>query len=91
MYRCKFYAVVLFMVAWFIQAGCNGRSDWTQDQQDAFYDQCFSGTVNSFDPVMAENYCNCMLETIMKKYPDPESIDNITMEEMYSYAGDCFH
>lgn len=70
-------------------AACSSKATWSSEQKDAFFEMCYNGTASQFEPDVAENYCNCMLEKIMEKYPDPESIDDITMEEMHSYAFGC--
>ena len=39
--------------------------------------------------VTTENYCNCMLEKIMDKYPNPEDAAKIDIEWILSEAEDC--
>ncbi|MBP9189380.1 MAG: hypothetical protein KBF51_07560 [Chitinophagales bacterium] len=78
-----------FLVIISVFLGCKQQVNWSAEQQKAFYEICYDGTVENFDTVVAESYCKCMLAAIMEKYPDPESIENISTEEMEQYANDC--
>lgn len=65
-----------------------GDSEWPQDQQDAFVDNCILGAEQ--DPaVNAEEYCNCFLDKMMKKYPKPEDVENMDMGDMMEMAEKC--
>ncbi|HET8963866.1 MAG TPA: hypothetical protein VFM99_08210 [Chitinophagales bacterium] len=81
------YSIFLFIL--FVFSSCKQQVSWSAEQQNAFYEICYVGTVNNFDTIIAEAYCKCMLAAIMEKYPDPESIENISVEEMEQFANDC--
>lgn len=81
------YSISLFILLVF--SSCKQHASWSADQQNAFYEICYEGTVDNFDTIVAEAYCKCMLAAIMEKYPDPESIEDISVEEMGQFANDC--
>lgn len=80
---------ISFLIIISVFSSCKQKVSWSADQQNAFYEICYAGTVENFDTVVAESYCKCMLAAIMEKYPDPESIENISTAEMEQFANDC--
>lgn len=85
--KLTFYLTI--PIALSVLTGCSSLNAWSEEQQNAFFSTCYKGTAENFDPDDAEAYCKCMLEHIMEIYPDPESIDAISEEEMDKYARNC--
>ncbi len=67
---------------------CGKRNKWIEKDKKEFLGVCISEA--SVNPgIVAESYCNCMLEKIMAKYPDPKDVDKISMAEVTQWAQDC--
>ena len=56
---------------------------WPEDEQRAFMENCVIEGVTTVD------YCSCMLEKVLKRYPEPEDALNMDMEWMMKEAQDC--
>jgi hypothetical protein len=62
---------------------------WPQQEIKAFRESCFENAKNGIGEEGALKYCECMLEKIMKKYPDVYDAEKITMGETMELAKDC--
>ena len=72
----------LFLVSSFL-ISCSSGDGWPQAEKTAFMENCITPGVAS------EEYCSCMLDKVLKKYPTPESALNMDYEWMMSEAADC--
>jgi hypothetical protein len=76
------------LVGVFSITSCGNNSKWTEKDKMEFLETCVSeASVNT--AIDAETYCDCMLEKIMVKYPDPKDSDKVTMLEVMEWAEDC--
>ena len=75
----------LFLFSSVVLTSCAAAGDgWPEDEKKAFMENCVVEGVTTAD------YCSCMLEKVLKKYPEPEDALNMDMEWMMSEAEDCF-
>ncbi len=61
---------------------------WSQGEQDAFLNSCISEASKN-EGINANEYCNCMLDKIMDKYPDPAKVGDIDQDWMTKEAAKC--
>lgn len=81
--------LTLFLLsALFILNSCGGKKKWPDADQKAFMDSCVPGAAEN-PSIDANKYCNCMLEKIMDKYPNPKDAEKMTMADMMSDAEKC--
>ena len=75
----------LFIVSSFLISCSSGSSSdsWPQSEKKAFMDNCVIPGVSS------KEYCSCMLDKVLKKYPTPESALNMDYDWMMDEAADC--
>ena len=71
-----------FFIASVVLTSCAGDG-WPEDEKKAFMENCVIEGVTTAD------YCSCMLEKVLKKYPEPEDALNMDIEWMISEAEDC--
>lgn len=62
---------------------------WPQAEKDAFKESCFENAKEGIGEEKAVIYCDCMLEKIMKKYPDVNDAEKMSMGETMEMAKDC--
>jgi hypothetical protein len=62
---------------------------WPQEEIKAFRESCFENAKAGIGEEKAVKYCECMLEKIMKKYPDVYDAEKITMAETLEMAEGC--
>ena len=75
----------LFLFSSVVLTSCATSGDgWPEDEKKAFMETCVIEGVTTAD------YCSCMLEKVLKKFPEPEDALNMDMEWMMSEAEDCF-
>ncbi len=78
-------ALVLVALA-FTVASCGGG--WSDDDKKKFMDKCSEGA--SAMGEAGEKYCQCMLDKIVEKYPDPKTVDkDMDKEWMQKEAMKC--
>lgn len=46
------------------------KRKWTEKDRSEFLSGCLSGATRDMDAVRARTYCHCMLEKLIKRYPD---------------------
>ena len=80
----------LFIVSSFLiscSSGGSSSSDssdsWPQSEKTAFMENWVTPGVAS------EEYCSCMLDKVLKKYPTPASALNMDYDWMMDEAADC--
>lgn len=61
---------------------------WPQVQQDAFMTNCVDG-VKGTPEINGEEYCSCMLEKVMEKYPNAADAINMDRSWMQAEAVKC--
>ena len=60
---------------------------WPTSEKEGFITECVE---NMNEPgIDAEDYCNCMLDKVIKEYPTPEDALKIDMEWMIKEAQTC--
>lgn len=63
-------------------------ANWTQLAKDEFLNSCIEKAGE--DPnVNGEEYCNCMLDKMIEKYPNPADVAQLDMEWMQKEAMKC--
>ncbi|SFC59441.1 hypothetical protein SAMN05421780_10733 [Flexibacter flexilis DSM 6793] len=67
-------------------AACTPR--WEDEEKEKFRQDCMRGATNS-NFGNPEVYCDCMLNNLMKAYPNPDDIHELTPEQLATYAMDC--
>jgi hypothetical protein len=60
------------------------KNTWDQDDKDMFYKSCMD-EANKWAGDKAKPYCDCMLEKIIKKYPN----ENDALDHMDSVMNDA--
>jgi hypothetical protein len=63
-------------------------SKWTDVHRDKFMESCTDGAKALGDK--AKPYCQCTLEKLEKKYPNPIDAGRLTNSETESIAKDCY-
>ena len=58
---------------------------WPEEEKKAFMENCVIEGVTTAD------YCSCMLEKVLKKYPEPEDALNMDVDWMIAEAEDCLY
>lgn len=62
--------------------------DWTKEQKDKFLDSCI-GRAGANSEINAEEYCGCMLDKVIEKYPDPKDVNKVDEKWMQEEAAKC--
>lgn len=65
------------------------QSTWPDADVAAFRTECVKGAAVSMSEDIANQYCDCMLQKIMTKYPDVNNASSMTIDEMTELAQDC--
>ncbi|MEZ4937095.1 MAG: hypothetical protein R2799_05830 [Crocinitomicaceae bacterium] len=66
----------------------SSTAKWDQSQQDQFMKTCVEG-VKSNPQINGEEYCSCMLDKVMEKYPNPANALNMDKSWMQAEAVKC--
>lgn len=66
-----------------------GARVWDDQTRAAFITNCTDESKTRMDETAAREYCNCMLEKIVAKYPNPADANNMTIQETQDMARDC--
>lgn len=67
---------VIFLFA-IILCATSCKNTWSQEDKDTFYKSCMD-EANTWAGDKAKPYCDCMLEKMMKKYPNEnDALENI--------------
>jgi len=85
------FTSVLVIVSLLILPSCGEESkatdSWPTSEKEGFITECVE---NMNEPgIDAEDYCNCMLDKVIKEYPTPEDALKIDMEWMIKEAQTC--
>ena len=86
----KFFLIfaAIALVGVFAITSCGNKNKWTEKDKMEFLETCVSEA--SANPgINGDTYCDCMLEKIMVKYPDPKDADKVTMLEVMEWAQEC--
>jgi len=66
---------------------------WTRSNEDKFVNDCISTAKKNVGQSRAEEYCECMLRKVKRKYASyneaEQELSNITREELDELAADC--
>lgn len=62
---------------------------WPQEEIKAFKESCIENAKGGIGEEKAVKYCDCMLEKVMKKYPDINDAEKMTMGETMEMARGC--
>jgi hypothetical protein len=81
-------SIAALAVALMMSCSNGGGGEWPQAEQDAFIENCVPGAQENTE-IDAEAYCACMLEKMMKEYPEPEDVEDMDMGQMMDMAKDC--
>lgn len=66
-----------------------GARVWDDQTRAAFITNCTNESKTRMEEAAAREYCNCMLEKIVAKYPNPGDANNMTIQETQDMARDC--
>lgn len=47
---------------------------WTEQDKATFVSGCVNGAVKDMDSTKAKQYCQCMLQKMEERYPDPSTL-----------------
>ena len=67
----------------------NSTKVWSAADQQEFLDNCVPGASKSLTPRAGKDYCNCMLQKLMKEYPDSKDVSNASERHLKILATDC--
>jgi|GEM_PF-4336494 len=62
---------------------------WTKAQQKKFFNQCAETASKQVGQERAQEYCNCMMKKIEKRYPNADDINQMTESEINKLAITC--
>ena len=62
---------------------------WASEDQEEFRKSCFENAKTGIGEAKARKYCDCMLEKVMKRYPDVNDTEKMTMGETVELAKEC--
>lgn len=65
------------------------QSEWNEEEKSAFITNCKAGAEQSMSSEMADDYCTCMLDKVMKAYPTPNDALQLSMEQAMEWAQEC--
>ena len=62
---------------------------WDEQTRASFVNNCTSESKTRMSEAAAKEYCDCMLQKIVAKYPNPADANNMTITETQDMAKDC--
>lgn len=62
---------------------------WDDETKVAFVTNCTNESKARMSEAAAKEYCDCMLEKIVAKYPNPADANNMTITETQDMAKEC--
>lgn len=70
---------------------CSQKKDikWSAKDQKDFTESCIENAKSGIGEENAIKYCDCMMEKMMKKYPDINDAEKISMGETMELANEC--
>ncbi len=63
--------------------------EWHKVAKEAYIEECVKEASKSISYKEANNYCECTLKKMMKKYPNALDADKVTEEEILELVRDC--
>ena len=66
---------IIFLVAVVLSFTACKPKGWTESQKDQTKKGCLDGLAGKVDKDFASQYCSCMLDKVIKKYPNYEDLD----------------
>jgi hypothetical protein len=79
-----FIGIFVLLLATF--AACTSR--WEEHEKQSFKDQCLAGAKGQAF-AKPEKYCDCMLEKLMAKHPNPNGLEDMEPDTLVAFAEDC--
>lgn len=77
-----------FQVLWLGLALVACKADWSSDEKSRIKQDCFL-TAEKYGFDDPEKHCNCVLDKIMERYPNPNEFENMEMGEFGSIVMEC--
>jgi len=69
---------------------CSCARGWTNEDEQQFKGGCLKGAFKDMDSVKAKSYCDCMLQQVKKRYPNPSDLKFIKADTaLYSLGKRC--
>jgi maltose-binding protein MalE len=62
---------------------------WSQEMKDAYLNSCIGTASSSMGEDVATTYCNCTLEKVIEKYPNPATMGNMDESTITELAAQC--
>lgn len=81
--------ILLTLIGTFFLSGILLSQNWNKSDIDFFVKECVVEAQNYFTKEGALKYCNCSVEKVMELYPDVQSVENLTEEEIDFVALEC--
>ncbi len=72
------------------QNSSSGSSQqWSTTDKQEFIDACIPDASKALGDGTGKTYCNCVLEKLMKEYPNPKDAGKASGSRMTEYAKEC--
>jgi hypothetical protein len=69
---------------------CSCRRAWTDRDKAEFVSGCINGALREMGETKAKTYCNCMLDKVVRKYPNARDAAYIRYDSAIARMGkDC--
>ena len=85
----KSIAIYLLLTFMIISCGEGSNKSWKAKDQTEFMENCIEKARIGIGETLAKKNCGCMLDKIMKRYPDINDAENISRGETVELAKEC--
>jgi hypothetical protein len=80
--------IAIILIAGAILCSCS--RGWTMADEQQFTGGCLKGAFKDMDSIKARSYCDCMLQQVKKRYPNPSDVKYIKADTaLYSIGKRC--
>ena len=80
---------LLIMLLFFIYSCGESKKGWSQDEKDKFVAGCVKSNKGAVSDEKAKEFCTCMLDRMVEKYPTMAESQTMDVEEMREIALAC--
>ena len=80
--------IIFFLLAFSGFYGCKRK--WTDKDKSEFVSGCLNKMIKEMGESKAKSYCNCLMDKIVKKYPNANDVKYIKYDSSVTHmAKDC--